>query len=363
MKAMESAVPGIFSKLDGWSSHSYPNPGFSGNVTDTGRGSIRTYDWELALLRNEFQVTKSLPVYITETGWVSKNADHPRLKFGENEVARFTQQAFERVWIPDNRVVAVTPFMLIYRDSLFSHFSWLRSDDSETPTFTQIKSLVKTAGQPEQEFASAITTVSIPNQIEKGREAVGTIAIKNTGNSIWQDGQDLSLAVSGSDDLIIRDNFKDFANVTLFPRQTHIFRFTMLSNSEKRRTTISFQMQRGTELFGEKLYVPVKVFHPPSLTVMVVNPPAKENMPVHLIFGRGSEQDATEVIQLGADGKVGRYTSHLFIPEELVDLRLMAPNRDPVVSSVRIAEGENMVTLTLPAELPFWTQLFRRLTN
>ncbi|MCR4305966.1 MAG: hypothetical protein NUV73_02695, partial [Candidatus Daviesbacteria bacterium] len=42
MQLMEEAVPGIFEKLDGWVSHSYPNPEFAGSPDAVGRGTIRT---------------------------------------------------------------------------------------------------------------------------------------------------------------------------------------------------------------------------------------------------------------------------------------------------------------------------------
>ena len=41
MREMNASVPGVFGKLDGWASHPYPQPGFVGLPTDTGRGSIR----------------------------------------------------------------------------------------------------------------------------------------------------------------------------------------------------------------------------------------------------------------------------------------------------------------------------------
>src|SRR3989344_3949891 len=48
--------------FDGWSSHSYPNPGFSGSPYSSGRGTIRSYEWELSLL--ESLGIKELPVFI-----------------------------------------------------------------------------------------------------------------------------------------------------------------------------------------------------------------------------------------------------------------------------------------------------------
>ena len=91
----------FFEYIDGLSSHSYPNPGFSGSPYAVGRNSIRNYDWELRILK-DFGVTKDLPVFITETGWT--NASSP-----EN-----IRIAYINTWLQDSRVVAVTPFVLSY---------------------------------------------------------------------------------------------------------------------------------------------------------------------------------------------------------------------------------------------------------
>lgn len=62
IKKMNEAVPGIFEKLDGWASHSYPNPGFTGKPTDAGKGTVRTWEWELDYLK-KLGVKKNLPVF------------------------------------------------------------------------------------------------------------------------------------------------------------------------------------------------------------------------------------------------------------------------------------------------------------
>src|SRR3989344_5836360 len=50
LKEMQSEIPGIFDKLDGWVSHSYPNPGFAGSPEDEGRGTVGTWFWGLQYL-------------------------------------------------------------------------------------------------------------------------------------------------------------------------------------------------------------------------------------------------------------------------------------------------------------------------
>jgi len=69
MSEMNFEIPGIFEKLDGWVSHSYPNHGFLGKPWEAGKTSVKGYEWELSVLKNNFKVKKELPVFITETGW------------------------------------------------------------------------------------------------------------------------------------------------------------------------------------------------------------------------------------------------------------------------------------------------------
>ncbi|MFC1649591.1 hypothetical protein ACFL2C_02685, partial [Patescibacteria group bacterium] len=64
---MYQSDPDVFDYLDGWASHSYPNPGFSGSSDDWGKGSVRTYIWELELL--DIYDVVGLPIFVTETGW------------------------------------------------------------------------------------------------------------------------------------------------------------------------------------------------------------------------------------------------------------------------------------------------------
>ena len=150
MYSMEEAVPGIFEKLDGWASHPYPQPNFSGSPYSKGRWSIRAYESELSFLKNELGVRKALPVFITETGWahaegVNYNASYlPVSKAAEN-----FRIAYEEVWLKDDQVVAVMPFTIWYEQP-HDHFSWVDWRDVPYEHFQTIKSLKKVAGTPEK---------------------------------------------------------------------------------------------------------------------------------------------------------------------------------------------------------------------
>lgn len=157
---MESAVPGIFDKLDGWASHSYPQPNFSGSVSDTGRWSIRAYDAELKYLNSALGVTKDLPVFITETGWAhAEGTSYNTSYLPVKKVAENMKKAFENYWLKDDRVVAVTPFTIWYREP-FDHFAWVREDGMPYEQYEVIKSMKKVAGNPQKLEVSTTNMVT-----------------------------------------------------------------------------------------------------------------------------------------------------------------------------------------------------------
>lgn len=148
MRAMDEEVPDIFKKLDGWASHSYPQPNFSGNPHASGRNSIRAYEEELDFLKNEFNVRKDLPVFITETGWAhAEGLDYNASFHPVDKVAEFFRVAYDKYWLPDDRVRAVIPFTILYAPP-FDHFSWINTDNIPYEHYEAVKSIKKVAGTP-----------------------------------------------------------------------------------------------------------------------------------------------------------------------------------------------------------------------
>lgn len=148
MARMNQEVPGIFNKLDGWASHPYPQPNFSGNPYAQGRWSIRAYENELAFLENSIGMEKKLPVFITETGWAHAQGREYNASFIDAELAaEYMKIAYEEVWLPDERVRAVTPFTIRY-PAPFDHFSWINEDGVPYAQYEKVKSLDKISGNP-----------------------------------------------------------------------------------------------------------------------------------------------------------------------------------------------------------------------
>jgi len=135
---MVYSEPDVFGYIDGWTSHSYPNPAFSGSPLDTHQQSIVSYRWETDYVR---QFTgKDLAVFITETGWQDN-------RIGQNNSAEFYKIAFNSVW-KDSDLVAITPF-LFNAQGPFSGFSFFNSDSSKKPSYLALKTEPKINGNPD----------------------------------------------------------------------------------------------------------------------------------------------------------------------------------------------------------------------
>lgn len=129
--------PDIFSKIDGWTSHAYPNPGFSSRPDKQGPNKIDSYRTDLKFIR--LFSTKKLPVFITETGWSTKN-------LSDHQIALYYQYVFSHQWTDEN-IVAITPFILNAQDGPFEVFSFLGKDNSPKE-FSSVLSSYATKGEP-----------------------------------------------------------------------------------------------------------------------------------------------------------------------------------------------------------------------
>lgn len=198
---MQNAASGIFSKIDGWASHSYPNPDFSASPYESGRTKINGYIWELAQISK--YTDKDLPVFITETGWKRTDGGSG---LSEDRIAQYYKDAFSSVW-NDSRVVAVAPFVLSYPESLFNQFSFENSSqNSYYKYFSAIQNLQKVSGEPERK--NILSNFQIDKTIALNNIG-NTINLKfqNTGNYIWNTGKDMSIQISGQEILATKVTF------------------------------------------------------------------------------------------------------------------------------------------------------------
>lgn len=140
LKEMNSADPGIFDKVDGISAHSYPNPAFASSPTYNAPNGINSFTYELNLIKQFTQ--KSLPVFITETGWSTD-------KIPQSTQVDYYKQAFGTIW-NDKRVIAVTPFLFHAETPPFRQFSFI-VDNKKTELYNGYLILSKSKGIPQVE--------------------------------------------------------------------------------------------------------------------------------------------------------------------------------------------------------------------
>lgn len=175
---MVKANPDIFKFIDGWNSHSYPNPGFSGSKSDTGRRSIKGYEWEIELLKN-YGISEFLPIFITETGWIKSKEN------SEQEVADNLKFAYEEIWMKNKNIVAVTPFILNYTEEPFADFSWKKKDGTFFPIYTTMQNNQKIKGSPVQKINGDVIFTFLNPLIIKNTDQKGFLVVRNTGQAIW----------------------------------------------------------------------------------------------------------------------------------------------------------------------------------
>ncbi len=153
MIGMNDEVPGIFGKIDGLGSHSYPNPAFSQPPWIATSKSITSYRFEANLA--ERLSGKKLPIFITETGW-SREAISDKL------IGSYIKQAFINVW-SDDSIIAVTPFLLHAGSGPYEAFSLINQHGAPAPSYLAIQDLPKIKGSPVLEDDLEKTSSSTTN--------------------------------------------------------------------------------------------------------------------------------------------------------------------------------------------------------
>ena len=179
-----SYQPQYFKHIDAISSHSYPNHGFVGRPTDVGRYSIRGFQWELNFLQS-LGVQKTLPVFITETGWPHREGQTNNDSYYTSSTTSDFFKAAIQTWSQNPHVQAITPFIYNYPNPPFDHFSWLDSNENLYPSYKQIIDLPKKTNQPQQITSYKTVKIHLPFIIFPNKQYSGRITLKNTGQSIW----------------------------------------------------------------------------------------------------------------------------------------------------------------------------------
>src|SRR3989344_154213 len=261
-KGMYRADPDVFKLFDGFVSHSYPNPGFSGSVWERGQRSVRGFEWEVDYLRG-YGLADNLPVFITETGWAhSEGVGRPsRGYLNSAVVADNLKTAFTSIWDQSN-IVAVTPFILNYQDVPFDNFSWTRPGGGETyPQYQAVAELPKTRGQPEQVFAGEAGQGYLPDTLATKSEYKVALKFLNTGQAIWED-KNVEVRLSGQYD---RERVSVEQVATAKPGQVARVWLDIKTTENEERMSVAAVLWRGDRALSSPISYEMAVRKPTLL--------------------------------------------------------------------------------------------------
>lgn len=340
MKNMNEAVPGIFERLDGWVSHSYPNPEFKGLPDGVGRGTVRTYNWEMQQLRS-FGVIKNLPIFITETGWKhAEGLDYdPRLP-GEDTVSKYYKEAFKNAWNNDG-IVAITPFLLNYQEFPFDHFSFRKLNPEYYSMYQMMQDLSKVAGKPVQEAKAELAKGEIFSSIVAGESYAISLTFKNTGQSIWNDRKQIRLVpVEGGQDLGISSIELPLAQ-KIEPGQEYTFKLN-LKAPESGTYKVSLNLFEGQQSFeSEPVEFSTKVKFPVILKIKGALMWKESLAGSYILTIKGVTGERLQNITLDKNGYSPEIEAKHLLPDYSFDFVLEKPFYLPSQVSQTVYTGVN----------------------
>lgn len=242
-----------FNYLDGWTSHSYPNPDFLGSEKAKGRGTIGSFIWELDYLK-KLGLNKELPVFITETGW-AHTANDGKTGIPESHVGSKFSYAFQNVWT-DSRIVAVTPFLLNYNHPPFDVFSWKKTDGSFYSFYEEVRNLIKIRGNPKRINSVQILASFTPFLVGKYSMYNGALWVKNTGQTIIN--EDILISINSPSGLFETTNLYNYPNI--LPFHNSLLLYKLKSPKENGFYFIDLVLTKENEVISNKKFIKMLVF-------------------------------------------------------------------------------------------------------
>lgn len=351
MQEMEEEVPGIFQKLDGWVSHSYPNPGFAGSPEDSGRGTVRTFLWELEQLK-KLGVTKTLPVFITETGWKHSDGQNinPRLPSPEN-VAQYYEKSFNGAW-NNGTIVAVTPFLLNYQDPPFDHFSFKKNaktlsresseKDFHLPYYI-LQSMPKVRGKPVQDFVAKIISGSLYSSLVKGERYTVNLTFKNTGQAIWNETEQVKLVPVEGGNLIENESLAIPFDQKVEPGGVYSFALK-INAKESGLYKVKLELFHGTNKFStEPVEFTTEIKSPVILQVKATLKWKEDFAGEYILSYIGVVTDRIKYLTLPKSGTSEEITIRSLLPDNTYDFTLEKPFYKSKTISQKVREGLNIL--------------------
>lgn len=355
LKEMNEEVPGIFNRLDGWVSHSYPNPGFTGSPEASGRGTVRTWAWELQIL-HDLGVSKTLPVFITETGWKhAEGVSFDRSLPSADTVGDYFQNAFQNAW-NNSQIVTVTPFLLSYQEAPFDHFSFKKltgepqslkilgaSYPNYYGAYQTIVDLLKVLGKPVQENKAELVKGEVYSSIVAGESYLIPLTFKNTGQSIWGEDGPLELrALSGSGELGIAPARLP-AQLRIEPGQEVTFNIK-LKAPQSGNFKGSLQLFHGYQAFDQTPFeYSSEVKSPVILDIKAALRWKKVFGGQYLLSVTSPLINGSSAVDLDADGRSLPLETRYLLPDYAFNFTLSRRFYQPKTIKVTVHSGKNTV--------------------
>ena len=351
IKQMDQAVPGIFNKLDGWVSHSYPNPGFVGSPDGIGRGTARTWYWEIQQLRN-LGVSKNLPVFITETGWkhaegINYDASLP----SADTIAGFYKQAFEGSW-DSSRIAAVTPFLLSYQEFPFDHFSFKKITSPDYYSiFQSITDLPKITGHPIQDNLAKLIKGEVYSSIVSGENYNISLTFQNSGQSIWDESVKL-VALEGGKELGI-NGVSIPKNTKIEPGQEYTFNLS-LKAPESGKFKVKLNLLTLDKQFDSNpLQFTTEVKSPVILKIKSMLNWKHDFSGNYLLSIKGATGESSLPVSLDSAGSSKELEARYLLPDYAFEFSLEKPFYKPKTLHQRVFAGINNLDFgSLQPDLP-----------
>lgn len=365
MSQMDQAVPGIFNKLDGWVSHSYPNPNFTGSPKAIGKGTVGTWYWELQALRN-LEMNKILPIFITETGWKhAEGRDFDKSLPTAEIIGDYLKEAFQNAWSSD-RIVAITPFLLNYQEAPFDHFSFKKltgegqnmkilgaSYPDYYPHYQDMMDLPKSPGKPVQENKAELVGGSIYSSIVAGENYDIPLTFKNTGQSIWNDGESTQLRVEQGGKELGLLAVKLDPDKKIEPGQEAIFTVHFQA-PQSGLFNVTLQLYQGEKPFDEGEYNFTTQVRPPVILVINAALNWKNNPSGKYILGINSDVLNRQMsVDLNESGASGQLEENFLLPDHYFQFNLSKPFYKQKIIQVKVDSGINKLDFgSLEPDIP-----------
>ncbi len=338
--------PDFLSTIDGWTSHSYPNPGFSASPYAIGRGSIASFAWEISFAQS-LGLTKSLPIFITETGWIHNQGKvYIPSYLSPMQVGIYLQNAAANVW-KNLRIAAVVPFLFNYQDTPFDHFSFKTIGNTGYYDHAQYySSIPKTQGKPLQNKSLKLVDQKlIPEQLVADTISLLDTQLTNTGQSIIDPFDGYSISFTEESGLL---SASPDSVPYLEPNQTGTFSITIKTPKTEGSYPVTLSIiHNDIPIYTEKTRI--VIVPPPSLTVSV-QPGWKRNKTLPqikcIIY---DSYDRIVYEAFGSLNKEGKATfpkiTHI-IPEKSYRIVIVAPFYLPRQETVTIHATHNLFTFS-----------------